>query len=98
VVGTLRQRYAECRAASKVFNKPRSNMALEGYSISMMLKVMYSMRGVLGGAKGNRQCYYSNGLDSFTVEAIEGASSVLSTASCCNRFFQRSTGRVYLLG
>jgi hypothetical protein len=34
VVGTLRQRYAECRAASKVFSRPHPNMALYGYSMS----------------------------------------------------------------
>jgi hypothetical protein len=28
VAGTLRQRYAECRAASKVFSRPHLNMAL----------------------------------------------------------------------
>jgi hypothetical protein len=28
VPGTLRQRYAECRAASKVFNRPYPKMAL----------------------------------------------------------------------
>jgi hypothetical protein len=28
VAGTLRQRYPECRAASKVFNRPRLNIAL----------------------------------------------------------------------
>jgi hypothetical protein len=28
VARTLRQRYAECRAASKVFSRPRPNMAL----------------------------------------------------------------------
>jgi hypothetical protein len=34
VVGTLRQRYVECRAASKVFSRPHPNMALYGYSMS----------------------------------------------------------------
>jgi hypothetical protein len=47
VARTLKQRYAECMAASKVINKPRPNMALQGYSISTMLKVMYYVWGFL---------------------------------------------------
>jgi hypothetical protein len=42
---TLRHRYPECRAASKVFNKPHPNIALYGYSISTTSKVMYSVQG-----------------------------------------------------
>jgi hypothetical protein len=48
VAGTLRHRYLDCRAASKVFSRPHPNMALYGYSISMTSNVMYSMWGFLG--------------------------------------------------
>jgi hypothetical protein len=40
VVGTLRQRYTECRAASKVFSRPRLNMPLYRYSMSTTSKIM----------------------------------------------------------
>jgi hypothetical protein len=43
VVGTLRQRYPECREASKVFNSPHPKIALYGYNMSITLKVMYSV-------------------------------------------------------
>jgi hypothetical protein len=48
VAGTLRHQFPECKAASKVFNRPCPNMALYGYSMSMASKVMYSVRGFLG--------------------------------------------------
>jgi hypothetical protein len=50
VVGTLRQRYAECSTTSKVFNRPHPKMALYGYSMSTTSKVMHSVRG--GGGVG----------------------------------------------
>jgi hypothetical protein len=48
VAGTLIQRYAECKAASKVFKRPFSKMMLFGYGRSTTSNVMYSVRGVLG--------------------------------------------------
>jgi hypothetical protein len=43
VPGTLRQRYAECKVASKVFRRPLPKMALDGYGMSTTSKVMYSV-------------------------------------------------------
>jgi hypothetical protein len=51
VAGTLRQRYGECRAASKMFRRPLPKMALYGYVMSITSKVMYSVRGFLGVPK-----------------------------------------------
>jgi hypothetical protein len=51
VARTLRQTYAECRAASKVFSRPRPNMALYKYSMSVVSKVMYSVQGFFGVPK-----------------------------------------------
>jgi hypothetical protein len=48
VTGTFRQRYAECKAASIVFNRPLSKMMLFGYGMSTTSNVMYSVRGFLG--------------------------------------------------
>jgi hypothetical protein len=48
VAGTLRQRYAECKAASKIFKWPLSKMVLYGYGMSTTSNVMYLVRGVLG--------------------------------------------------
>jgi hypothetical protein len=48
VAGTLRHRYPECRAASKVFNRPHPNIALYGYSMSTTSKVMYSVQRFFG--------------------------------------------------
>jgi hypothetical protein len=55
VVGTLRHRYPECRVVLKVFNRPRPNIGLYGYSMSTTSKVIYSVRGFLGvpNEKGN---------------------------------------------
>jgi hypothetical protein len=41
VAGTLRQRYAECKAALKMFRRPLPKMALYGYVMSMTSKVIY---------------------------------------------------------
>jgi hypothetical protein len=43
VTGILRQRYAECKAASKIFKRPLPKMALYGYGMSTISKVMYSV-------------------------------------------------------
>jgi hypothetical protein len=51
VTGILRQRYAECKAASKVLNRPLPKMALYGYGMSTISKVMYFVRGFLGVPK-----------------------------------------------
>jgi hypothetical protein len=48
VAGTLRQRYAEGRAASKVFSRPCPNMALYGYSMSTTSKLCIQCGGSLG--------------------------------------------------
>jgi hypothetical protein len=48
VARTLRHKYPECRAASKVFNKARLNIALYGYNMSTTSTVMYSVQGFLG--------------------------------------------------
>jgi hypothetical protein len=48
VAGIMRQRYPECRAALKVFNKPHPKMALYGYIISTTSKVIYLVRGFCG--------------------------------------------------
>jgi hypothetical protein len=48
VAGIMRQRYPECRASLKVFNKPHPKMALYGYSISTTSKVIYFVRGFCG--------------------------------------------------
>jgi hypothetical protein len=44
VAGILSQRYPECRAALKVFNRPRPKIALYGYNLLTTSKVIYSMR------------------------------------------------------
>jgi hypothetical protein len=44
VVGVLRQRYVECKAASKVFRRPLPKIALYGYGMSITSNVMYSIR------------------------------------------------------
>jgi hypothetical protein len=51
VAGTLRHKYAECKAASSVFRSPLPNMALYGYAMSTTSKVMYSVHGFLGVLK-----------------------------------------------
>jgi hypothetical protein len=48
ITGTLRERYAECKTASKVFKRTLQKMALYGYGLSTTSNVMYSMRGFLG--------------------------------------------------
>jgi hypothetical protein len=51
VAGTLRQRYAQCKAALKVFKRALPKMALYRYGMSTMSNVMYSVRGFLGVSK-----------------------------------------------
>jgi hypothetical protein len=72
VIGTLRQRYAECNAASKVFKRPLLKMALYGYGMSTTSNVMYSVRGGFGGAEGYRECDGPDWFNSFPAKAIEG--------------------------
>jgi hypothetical protein len=48
VAGTLRQRYAKCKADSKVFRRPLRKMVLYGYVMSTTSKVIYSVQGFLG--------------------------------------------------
>jgi hypothetical protein len=51
VTGTLRQRYAECKTALKVFKRPLPKMAFYRYGMSTMSNVMYLVRGFLGVSK-----------------------------------------------
>jgi hypothetical protein len=51
VANTLRQRYAKCRVALKMFRRPLPKMVFYGYVMSTTSKVMYSMRGFLGVSK-----------------------------------------------
>jgi hypothetical protein len=51
VAGTLTWRYAECKAASKVFKRPLLKMVLYGYGMSTMSNMMYSVWVFLGVPK-----------------------------------------------
>jgi hypothetical protein len=53
VIGTLRPRYADCKAALKVFKRPLLKMALYRYGMSTTSKVKYLVPGFLG-AEGYR--------------------------------------------
>jgi hypothetical protein len=55
--------------------------------MSTTMKVMYSVRSFLG-AKGDRQCYYSNMLDSFATEAIEGLRRFLEMLLIITHFLE----------
>jgi hypothetical protein len=48
VADILRHMYANCKAASNVFRRPLPKIALYGYVISTISKVMYSVWGFLG--------------------------------------------------
>jgi hypothetical protein len=72
VAGTLRQRYAKCKAASKVFRRPLPKIALYGYGMSTTSKVMYSVRGFFGSGKGHRECDSPDRFNSFPAKVIEG--------------------------
>jgi hypothetical protein len=67
----LRQRYAECKAASKVFRRPLPKIALYGYGISTTSNVMYSVRGFLG-CQRIPGCDCLDWLNSPATEAIKG--------------------------
>jgi hypothetical protein len=62
VTGTLRQRYAECKAALKVFKRPLLKMALYGYGISTTSNVMYLVQGFLGVPKDTGSVMAPTGL------------------------------------
>jgi hypothetical protein len=68
----LRQRYAKCKAALKVFRRPLPKMALYGYGMSTTSNVMYSVRGGFGSAEGYWACDGAYWLNSFPTEAIKG--------------------------
>jgi hypothetical protein len=51
VASILRQRYAECKLALKVFRRPLPKIALYGYIMSTTSKVLYFVRGFLGVPK-----------------------------------------------
>jgi hypothetical protein len=51
VAGILRQRYAECKAASKVFNNHLLKIALYGQCMSITSKMMYSVLGFFESPK-----------------------------------------------
>jgi hypothetical protein len=54
VAGILRHMCAECKAASNVFRRPLLKIALYGYVISTMSKVMYSVQGFFVVSKDTR--------------------------------------------
>jgi hypothetical protein len=68
VAETLRQRYAECRAASEVFSRPNPNMALYMYNMSTTSKVMYSVRGFFGVPKETGSVTTPTGLIFFPLK------------------------------
>jgi hypothetical protein len=72
VTGTLRQRYAECKAALKVFKRPLLKLMLYGYGMSTTSNVMYSVRGFLGVPKDTGSVMALTGSIFFLVKAIEG--------------------------
>jgi hypothetical protein len=49
---------------------------------------MYSVRGFFLGAKGNGQCYYSDGLDSLAVKAVEGLRRLLELLLIITHFLK----------
>jgi hypothetical protein len=55
--------------------------------MSATSKDMYFVQGVFC-AKGNRQCYYSDGLDSLAAEAIEGLRRFLELLLVITHFFE----------
>jgi hypothetical protein len=56
--------------------------------MSTTSKVIYSIRGFFGGAKGNEQCYYFDGLDSLATEAIEGLCRLLELLLIITHFLK----------
>jgi hypothetical protein len=71
VIGTLRPRYADCKAALKIFKRPLLKMVLYRYGMSTTSKVKYLVRGFLG-VEGYRERDGPDWFNSFPAEAIEG--------------------------
>jgi hypothetical protein len=96
VAGTLRQRYAECRMASKMFRRPHTKMALYGYVMSTTSKVMYSMRGFLGVPKDTGSVIVPTGSILFLLLVKEGLrrfSKLLSVkADLIEGFYEENFG------
>jgi hypothetical protein len=56
--------------------------------MSITSKVMYFVREFFWGDKGDRQCYYSDGLNSLATEAIEGLRQFLELLLIITHFFK----------
>jgi hypothetical protein len=69
----LRQRYAECKAASKVFRRPLPKWRCMGmvWHANHIKCDVFGAR-VFGSAKGHREFDSSNWFNSFSAEAITG--------------------------
>jgi hypothetical protein len=78
VAGTLRQRYAECKATMKVYKRPLPKMALYGYGMSTTSNVMYSVRGFLGVPKDTGSVMAPTGSILFLPKPLRGFDSSLS--------------------
>jgi hypothetical protein len=72
VTGTLRQRYAECKAASKVFKMPLLKMAFVWVRHVNHVKCDVFGAGVLGGAERYRECDGLDWFNYFPIKTIEG--------------------------
>jgi hypothetical protein len=68
VADILRQRYAKCRMASKMFRRPLTKMALYRYVMSTASKVMYSVRRFLGVPKDTGSVIVPTGLILFLLK------------------------------
>jgi hypothetical protein len=78
VAGTLRQRYAECKATMNVFKRPLPKMVLYGYGMSTTLNVMYSVRGFLGVSKDTGSVMAPTGSILFLPKPLRGFDGSLS--------------------
>jgi hypothetical protein len=78
VTGTLRQRYAECKAASKVYKRPLPKMALYGYGMSTTSNVMYLVWGFLGVPKDTESVMAPIGSIVFPLKSYMGFNGSLS--------------------
>jgi hypothetical protein len=83
VAGTLWQRYVECTAASK----PPEDGIVRIYHV-YNIKCYVLCAGVFWGAKGDGKCYYSDRLDCFVAEAIEGLRRFLELLLVITQFLE----------
>jgi hypothetical protein len=72
VIGILRQRYAECKVASKVFkwSFPKNGIVWICHAGHIKSDVLCAR--VFRGAEGHRECNGSDRFNSFPAEAIKG--------------------------